>query len=631
MEHKLLQFLQKCRTIKQLKQIHLQIIINGLKDNNFIVPKIISLSTDILSIDYAIATFRSIDNPSLISYNTLIQCFIGKNSNEALFTYNKMRASMISPNSFTFTFLLRSLEPFEALGDGEMVHNQIVKLGFESSVFVMNTLVDFYAKCCGNLSLARKLFDEMPERDVVSWNTIIGACMSRGEIESAIGMFESMPERNIVSSNSVISGLLKAGEMELAHSVFQRMPERNDVSWNAMLSGYVKVGDMEIAQEIFNEMPKRSVVSWTAMVSGYATIGDIPSARKIFDEMPVKNVVSWNAMIAGYVNGRFFDRALSVFRHMLIDGKCKPDQTTLVSVLSACAHLGSHSHGKWVDSYIRKNKIELSVRLGNALIDMFAKCGDVENARAVFLKMNKRCIITWTSMISGLAVNGYCTEALEFYDKMCLEGLKPDDVIFIAVLSACTHGGLLVEGKRVFDQMVHNFDIRPRIEHYGCMVDLLGRAGKLEEAVRFIESMHLQPNAVIWATLLSACKIHGNGELLDSVTRKILDQEPTNPGYMTLITNLSSNVGRWQDALDFRIASRHLGSEKLPGCSSIQIGNCVHEFLAKDTRHAQRKEVYTVLGSLSGHLKSVYDMQGLVALALTDDASSECQTWKYSG
>ncbi|XP_027150543.1 pentatricopeptide repeat-containing protein At3g29230-like [Coffea eugenioides] len=630
MEHSMLQLLQKCKTIKQLKQTHLQIIVNGLKDDNFIVPKLISRSSD-LSLDYAVATFESMNNPSVISYNTLIQCFIGKTSNDALLTYKKMRASMISPNSFTFTFLLRCFESFEALGDGEMVHNQIVKLGFESSVFVMNTLMDFYGNCCGDLGVARKVFDYMPKRDVVSWNTLIGRCMSRGEIESAIGLFESMPERSIVTWNSVISGLLRARKLKLAQSVFQRMPERNDVSWNTMLSGYVKVGDMETAQAIFNKMPERSVVSWTAMVSGYATVGDLPSARKIFGEMPAKNVVSWNAMIAGYVNGHLFDQALSVFHHMLIDGRCKPDQTTLVSVLSACAHLGSHDHGKWVDSYARKNKFELSLPLGNALIDMYAKCGDVENGRAVFQKMKKRCIITWTSIISGLAVNGYCTEALDLYDEMCSEGLKPDDVIFIAVLSACTHGGLVKEGKRVYDQMVHDFDITPRIEHYGCMVDLLGRAGKLEEALRIIESMHLQPNAVIWATLLSAFKIHGNGKLLESLTRKIFEQEPMNPGYLTLITNLSLHVGRWQDALDVHVASRQQGTEKVPGCSSIQIGNSVHEFLAKDTRHTQRKEVYRSLASLNGHLKSVYDMQGLLALALTTNASSQSQTCKNSG
>ena len=189
--------------------------------------------------------------------------------------------------------------------------------------------------------------------------------------------------------------------------------------------------------------------------------------------MPVKNVVSWNAMIAGYVHSHMFDEAISVFHEMLIDGKYKPDHTTLVSVLSACSHLGSLEHGKWIHSYIKKNKLDLSVPLGNALIDMFAKCGDVENAKAVFEMMANKCIITWTSMASGLAFNGQCREALDLFDRKCLQKIKPDVIIFIAVLSACTHCGL-VEGKRVFDQMILQFDIKPGIEHYGCMVDLLG-------------------------------------------------------------------------------------------------------------------------------------------------------------
>ncbi|KAM3361069.1 pentatricopeptide repeat-containing protein, chloroplastic [Capsicum galapagoense] len=602
MDQKLLQLLQKSKTSKQLKETHLQITINGLWNSNFIVPKLLTFSSNLISLKYTLDVFRSLQYPNLVSYNTLIKCFIGKTLKSALYTYNQMRVSNITPNSFTFTFLLRCFESFDALQCGEVLHSEILKLGFGSSVFAKNTLMDFYAKC-GNLGLACKVFDEMPERDVVSWNTMIGAYTIHGNQEYAIFLFEAMPERNLVSWNSVIAGLLKAGNMELARSVFKRMPEKSDVSWNTMISGYVKLGDVENARAIFDEMPEKSIISWTAMVSGYAMRGDLQSARKMFDRIPEKNVVSWNAMIAGYVNNHMFDEALSVFQHMLIDGNYKPNQTTLISVLSACSHLGSQEHGKWVDSFIRKNKFDLSVPLGNALIDTFAKCGDMENAKAVFLRMGQRCIITWTTMISGLAVNGHCREALELYGQMSLEVVEPDDVVFIAVLSACTHGGLLEEGKRVFYQMVNKFGIKPRIEHYGCMVDLLGRAGKFEEALSFIKSMHLEPNTVIWATLLSACKTYRNGELLESLTRRILEQEPNNPSYLTLIMNLSSSIGRWQDALNFRVATRDQGIVKTPGCSSIQIGNNVHEFLAKDTKHPQRKEIYRVLGCLNGHLK----------------------------
>ncbi|XAR62429.1 hypothetical protein NMG60_11017178 [Bertholletia excelsa] len=609
MEQRLLQLLRKCRSIQQLKQTHLQILINGLQDNRFLVPKLIGLSSDLISLDYAIDVFRNLNSPNIIAYNTMIKCYTGKSHKDALLTYNQMRASLLSPNSYTLAFLLRCFESVEALQAGTGVHGHITQLGFDSNVFVQNILLDFYSKCSESLDSACRVFDEMPKKDVVSWNTMIGGYMSMGMIESAIGLFESMPERNVVTFNSIITGLLKAGKMELAHSVFERMPARNEVSWNSLISGYVGVGDLNTAQSFFNQMPVKSVVAWTTMISGYTKIGDLELARMTFDQMPVKNVVSWNAMISCYVHNSKFDQALSLFCQMLIDGMCKPDNTTLVTVVSACAHLGSLEQGKWINSYIKKNKFELSNPLGNALIDMFAKCGDIENATAVFYQMAKRCIITWTTMVSGLAVNGRAREALALFDRMWSERIKPDDVIFIALLSACTHGGLVEEGKRVFNQMVSDFGIKPRIEHYGCMVDLLGRAGKLEEAVQFIESMPMEPNAVIWATLLCACKIHGNGILLEYVTKKLLDQEPLNPSYLTLITNLSSSIGRWEDALKFRVAMRDCIMEKIPGCSSIQLGNIVHEFIAKDMRHGQRKEIYEILDNLNGQVKAVSDVQ----------------------
>ncbi|GLT37874.1 hypothetical protein SLA2020_318350 [Shorea laevis] len=608
MERKLLKSLQICTSVRELKQTHLQFLVHGLHDDDFVLPKIIDRSSELGSLEYSIKVFNKAQNPNFVSYNTMIKCFIGKSHGGTLSVYNQMKALMIWPNSYTFGFLLRGFESFEALKDGMGVHGDIMKLGFCSNVFVQNTLLDFYAKCGGNLGYACRVFEEMPERDVVSWNSMIGAYMVYGEILSAIRLFESMPEKNIISWNSVLSGVCKAGNMDLARSVFERMPERNEVSWNSILSGYISVGDLEDARLIFYQMPEKTVVSWTALISGYTTVGDTESARNIFDQMPVKNVVSWNAMIACYVHNHKFDEALSLFHGMLIDGKCKPDQTTLMSVLSACSHLGSLEHGKWIDSYVNKNKLDLSIPLGNALIDMYAKCGDVKNAYAVFSKMAIKCIITWTAMVSGLAVNGQCEEALDLFDKMCLEGIKPDYVIFVAVLTACSHAGLVEEGKRVFNLMVGKFDIEPRIEHYGCIVDLLGRAGRLEEAISFIGNMHLKPNAVIWASLLSSCTIHGEKDLLEFVTRKILDQEPSNPGYLMLISNLSASIGQRENFSSFRVAMRQQGLEKVPGCSSIQLGNTVHEFLAKDTRHGQRKEIYSILYSLNGHLKAVADV-----------------------
>ncbi|GJT91983.1 pentatricopeptide repeat-containing protein [Tanacetum coccineum] len=501
-----------------------------------------------------------------------------------------------------------------------MIHGDVVKMGFDvSSVFVGNSLLSFYGKCgLDGVDYACKVFADMSVkgrgRDVVSWNTMIGMYMDSGQVGLAVSLFEEMTEKSVITWNCVITGLAKNGKMEFARSLFDKMPVRDEVSWNCLISGYVKAGDLTSAEIMFEAMPVKSVVTCTAIISGYASNGDVEAARKMFDRMGNKrNSVTWNAMIAGYVNRSVFDEALSLFHLMLLDGKCRPDQVTLISVLSACSHLGSLENGKWISSYINKNKIKLSVSLGNALIDMFAKCGDVESSKTVFNKMSNRCIITWTTMVSGLAVNGMCKEALALFNHMCVQGTKPDDVMFIAVLSACNHGGLVEEGKSFFTQMIYKFGIKPQIEHYGCMIDLLARSGDLDEAVRLTESMDMVPNAVIWGTLIAACKVHGNDTLFEYVTKKVLDHEPSNPSYLTLVTNLSSSIGRWQDSMRFRWEMRQQGIEKVPGCSSIEIRDSVHEFLARDTSHMQRSDIYETLESLNGHL-SDFDFEAKLML-----------------
>ncbi|RZC66099.1 hypothetical protein C5167_009793 [Papaver somniferum] len=433
----------------------------------------------------------------------------------------------VSPNNFTFTFLFKSCQSYDDFETGRVLHAHVVKFGFGGHVFVQNTVLDFYSKCSEDVSSALKVFEEMSERDVVSWNSMICAYMNHGEIKLAIELFKSMEERNAVSWNLVISGLAKRGDMESARLLFEemitwnavtknaRLGLDNEVAWNAMISGYMRNCDVKNARLICDQMPVKSVVSCTAMISGYAKVGDVGEMKRLFYSMPVKNIITWNAMIAGFVQNHKFDQALDVFHRMLMFGEYKPDETTLLSVLSACSHLGAHEQGKWIKSYIQKRDVEISTILGNALIDMLAKCGDLESAMSMFNQMRKKCIITWTSMVAGLAFNGQCKEALALFDEMCMERIQPDDVIFIAVLSACTHGGLVEEGKRVFSQMVKQFNIVPRIEHYGCMIDLLSRVGKLEEAYMLIKSMSMRPNAVIWATLLGFCKLYGQREMLE--------------------------------------------------------------------------------------------------------------------
>lgn len=606
MERGLIQIIQKCRNLKELKQTHLHIIVHGLHNSNHLLPKLIDGSSSLGSLNYAIQIFEHSQDPNVVVHNTMIKCLVDKSrQKDAFLAYTRMRLSGVSPNNFTFTFLLKACQSAE--GSSE-IQAQIVKFGFGDDVFVQNALLNVCSKCSKDLDLARRLFDEMPERDVVSWNSMVGAYMANGDMEGAMHLFEIMPERNVVSWNTVITSLCKAGRMVDARAVFDRMTSKNTISWNAMITGYVNCNAILAAQSLFDRMEDRDVFSWTAMISGYTRIGDMVSARNLFVRMPVKNVVSWNVVISGYNQNGQHSEALSMFQSMMLDGKFRPDEATLVSVVSACAQLGSLEHGNWVYSYLNRNNFELTVLLGNTFIDMFAKCGDIKKADMVFRKMTRRSIVTWTAIVSGLAFNGQCREALALFKRMCSEQVEPDDVIFIAVLSACSHGGLVEEGHEIFDNMVHHYQIKPRMEHYSCMVDLLGRAGKLKEAIRFMESMPMEPSIVIWATLLSFCTYHGTTELIEIVSQKVASLMPSDPCYQVLLSNSNAHNGKWDYMMDVRATMRREGIEKVPGCSSIQIGREVHEFIVKDSRHRRRKEIYEVLYGLTDMMKQVgYD------------------------
>ncbi|OEL33042.1 Pentatricopeptide repeat-containing protein, partial [Dichanthelium oligosanthes] len=536
MEAELLRMLRSLKSPRHLLQTHAQLLVRGLAASPRLLPALVSAALSASSSSSsprhaaAAAILRAAGAAaSTVAHNTLIERLAGRgggaagrgcSAEDALAAYAAMRAAGVAPNGFTFTFLLRACESLRRLPPCRCVHGQIVRWGFGPDVVVLNALLNVYYKCSdpGDVGAARKVFDGMPDRDVVSWNSIVGVYMSSGDAAGAMELFEAMPERNVVSWNTVVAGFTRAGDMVSARSVFDRMPIRDAISWNLMISGYATSGDVEVARSLFDEMDQKDVVSWTAMLSAYAKIGDLDSAKVLFDHMPVKNLVSWNAMITAYNHNSRYDEALRTFQQMMIEERLMPDEATLVSVVSACAQLGSAEYCNWVSSFISKSNTHITVALGNALIDMFAKCGDVGRARSNFDKMETRCIITWTTMISGFAYNGQVREALLIYNEMCREGVELDGTVFIAALAACAHGGLLQEGWKIFKQMVEHYGIVPRMEHYGCIVDLLGRAGKLQEAVRFIESMPLKPGAVIWVTLLSSCIAHGDAELTELTT-----------------------------------------------------------------------------------------------------------------
>ncbi|XP_042494694.1 pentatricopeptide repeat-containing protein At1g08070, chloroplastic-like [Macadamia integrifolia] len=570
--------LQKLSGLTALKQVHAHMIKTAIDQNTYLLSKLVefaALSSTPRSFGYAREVFYRIQEPNLFLYNTLIRgSLINSLAEEAIFLYLRMRGENLLPNNFTYPFVLRACEDQLELRRGKEVHGCIIRTGFGSDPYVLTTLLNMYSVCEGSMRAATKVFDEMPVRDVVSWN-------------------------------SVIAGYLRHGDLVSAATYFDHAPEKSLVSWNSMVSGYANLGRIKEAKRLFMEMPMKDAASWNSLISGYIKVGDMVSAERIFEQMQEKDVVSWTAMIDGYLKYGLYDRSLTLFRQMQLV-KIRPTEVTLLSVLTACANLGALETGSWIHGYINKNGIEIDNNLGTALIDMYAKCGNMEKALDVFINMGrKKDVITWTAMIVGLAMNGRCRESLEFFSNMVTERVRPDEVTFLGVLCACSHAGLIEEGTHYFESMSKDYSLVPKIEHYGCMVDLLGRAGLLEKAEEFVKTMPIKPDSVIWGSLFSASQVHKNVDVGERAMKYLLKMDPENIGNYVTLSNIYACTGRWDDVAEVRKKLVEMGIKRTPGCSSIEVNHQVHEFVSGDTSHSRSTEIYEMLDLLAQRMKVV--------------------------
>lgn len=331
---------------------------------------------------------------------------------------------------------------------------------------------------------------------------------------------------------------------------------------------------------------------------GHTRSGDVPAARELFDKMPERNVVCWNAMIAGYAQNEKFAQAIELFRGMQESGGVPPNAVTLVSVLSACAHLGALDLGRWIEWYIERRAIDLGLFLGNALSDMYVKCGCLADARRVFDRMVVRDEVSWSIIIAGEAMHGRAEEAFVCFREMLRHGVEPNEITFMGILSACTHAGLVDAGLEYFNMMMEEFGILPKVEHYGCVVDLLSRAGRLDEAEKLINSMKVQPNVIVWGSLLGGCRIYRDISRGERVVHRILELDPGHSGSHVYMANVYASVGRLEDAAFWRLRLREKRVEKTPGCSWIEVDNTVYEFFMGDRSHPRSDDIYSKISSL---------------------------------
>ncbi|KAF5198756.1 Pentatricopeptide repeat-containing protein [Thalictrum thalictroides] len=403
----------------------------------------------------------------------------------------------------------------------------------------------------------------------------------------------------VISALSACANLFANKEGELIHSLSIRIGMESYVNLhNALIHMYSRCGHIIALRKLFDAAHILDQISWNSMISGYLKCGSVDEARALFDCMPTKDVGSWSAIISGYAQHDYFTETLALFHEMQLKG-IRPDETTLVSVVSACTHLAALDQGKWIHTYIKKNDLKINTVLGTTLIDMYMKCGCVENALEIFQGMGEKGISSWNSIILGLAVNGLVEESLEKFPEMKRCNVAPNEITFIGVLGACPHVGLVHDGWLFFESMVQIHNITPNVKHYGCMVDLLGRTGLLKEAEELIESMPILPDVATWGALLGACKKHRNTQMAERIGKKLIELQPKNDGFHVLLSNVYASKGRLDDVIEIRDIMKHQGVAKIPGCSIIEADGVVHEFLAGDTTHPRMKEIDKMLEGYS--------------------------------
>ncbi|TKY68176.1 putative pentatricopeptide repeat-containing protein [Spatholobus suberectus] len=577
--------LKKCfasglRSLHQVKHVHCRLLRLGLHRDTYLISLLLRSSLRFGATRYATVVFTQTPHPDIFLYNTIIRGLVSNDTfRDAVSLFASMRQRGFVPDNFTFPFVLKAcarLSHFFRVGLN--LHSLIVKTGFGCDVFVKTGLVCLYSKN-GYLTDARKVFDEIPEKNVVSWTAIICGYIESGCCEQAVGLFRGLLEMGLRPDSFTLVRVLYAcsrvGALDSGRWIDRYMSE----------SGLV-----------------RNVFVATSLVDMYAKCGSVEEARRVFDGMVEKDVVCWSAMIQGYAANGLPKEALDVFFEMRRES-VRPDCYAMVGVLSACARLGALELGNWASGLMDGDEFLSNPVLGTALIDLYAKCGSVMRAMEVFKTMRRKDRVMFNAVISGLAMCGHVGAAFGVFGQMGKVGMQPDGNTFVGLLCGCTHAGLVDDGWRYFSGMSGVFSVTPTIEHYGCMVDLLARAGLLVEAQDLIKSMPMKANAIVWGALLGGCRLHKDTQLAEHVLKQLIELEPWNSGHYVLLSNIYSASRRWDEAEKIRSSLSQKGMQKLPGCSWVEVDGVVHEFLVGDTSHPLSHKIYEKLESLFKDLR----------------------------
>ncbi|KAK9291415.1 hypothetical protein L1049_019362 [Liquidambar formosana] len=490
-----------------------------------------------------------------------------------------MRRTGVYPNQFTFSAILPACANTFIVVHGEQIHCLVRKHGFDTDIFVGSALVDMYAKCSDMIS-AERVFDEMPDRNLVSWNSMIVGFLQNKLYDRAVRVF-----MQVVGDKSI---------------------SPDQVSFSSVLSACANMGSSYFGRQVHGLVVKHGLITLAyvknSLMDMYCKCGFFEDAVKIFRTIGDRDVVAWNVMVTGCVQNDNFEEACNYFWAMRSEG-ISPDEASFSTALHASASLAQLNQGTLIHDQIIKTGFVMNTCVASSLITMYAKCGNLVDAYRVFEEIEDRNVVCWTAMIAACQQHGCADQVIELFEDMLREGIKPDYITFVCVLSACSHTGRVEEGFAYLNSMTKLHDMSPGAEHYACMVDLLGRAGRLDEAKRFVEAMPIKPDSSVWGALLGACRNHGNLEMGRDVAQKLFEIEPDNSGNYVLLSNMYTRCGRLEEANEVR---RLMGVNKVrkePGCSWIDFKNTTFVFTAHDRSHSRTDEIYEMLAKLEELVK----------------------------
>lgn len=556
------------------RKIHGYIVKLGYDSDSFSANALVDMYAKAKGLEDAISVFEKIAQPDIVSWNAVIAgCVLHNCHGRALKLFRQMRGSGICPNMFTLSSALKASAAlvFEKLG--RQLHSFLIKMDTESDSYVKVGLIDMYCKC-EMMDDARVLFNMMPKKDMIAWNAVISGHSQMAEDIEAVTLFPEMHKEGIGFNETTLSTVLKSTASLQAISICEQVHALS-----------VKTG-FQSDMYVIN-----------SLLDAYGKCGNVENAVRIFKECKTEDLVAFTSMITAYAQYEQGEEALKLYVQMLERGN-KPDSFVCSSLLNACANLSAYEQGKQIHVHILKFGFMSDAFAGNSLVNMYAKCGSIDDAGRAFSEVPERGIVSWSAMIGGLAQHGHGKEALNMFHQMLRDRVFPNHITLVSVLCACNHAGLVTEARKYFESMKELFGVVPREEHYACMIDLLGRAGKINEAMELVNTMPYQANGSVWGSLLGAARIHKNVELGEHAANMLLALEPEKSGTHVLLANIYAAAGMWDKVAKMRRLMKDNQVKKEPGMSWIEVQDKVHTFIVGDRSHSRSREIYAKLDEL---------------------------------